>query len=151
MKKRTIVGLTCLVVLVAMASAPAHGATRQEQMQEIEEDLSLTTKLVTPHKKWGKGDVNGPIFISGKIALEPLDVGRRERFSQHLLIPQALDGIALLRFLKGVGDGQQRENDYEQYDLFGFHARATSCRYISFVRRRSHRRAMPKRAGRRLV
>ena len=45
--------------LVLLLAAPAAFAAMTEQ--EVEQEHSLVTQLVTPHKKWAKGYVGGPV------------------------------------------------------------------------------------------
>jgi hypothetical protein len=58
MNRWTLASLTCLAILPAAhvsackASAPAD---------ELEEDHSLASKHVTPHKPWGRDYAGGPV------------------------------------------------------------------------------------------
>ena len=58
MIRGTLASLACFGIAL-VGEVPARGANTNAQ--EVEEDHSLASRLVTPHKAWGRGFAGGPI------------------------------------------------------------------------------------------
>lgn len=103
MVRWNIVGLTCLAVALAgHLPAAASGTTAQE----VEEDHSLASDFVTPHKPWARGYAGGPIdalFIvhSGPGVGDWSDLGTRLR--EVIELTQRFDVRAEAILLAGPG------------------------------------------------
>jgi len=97
----------CLLLLALLApSLPARADTNA---REVEEDCSLQSSLVTPHKAWARGHVGGRIRALFFIYTGPYegtweDTGTRVRDVVELTQRFDLDGEAVL--FCGQGDGR---------------------------------------------
>lgn len=66
--------LWALCALIAVLAVPS-AADLDEQAREVEEDCSVDSDLVTPHKPWGRGHVGGPLRALFFVYTGPYDGG----------------------------------------------------------------------------
>ena len=104
MNRWALAWLTCLGILLAVyVSASSAGTTADE----VEEDHSLASKHVTPHKPWGRGYAGGPVralfFVhAGHSSGEWNDIGPRLR--EVVELAQRFDLQAEAILFGGAGD-----------------------------------------------
>lgn len=124
-----------VLMLLANLAVPAVGSTNAT---EVEEDNSLASTLVTPHKAWAKGYVGGPVrtlfFIytgpydgawedTGTRVREAVELGQRFDLQSDAVL-YCGSGEGLWHF-HGQGLGEQRarkllQTPYQLYVIAGF-------------------------------
>ena len=126
--------LACAAALAALPALPSMAATNE---REVEEDQSLASQFVTPHKEWAKDHVGGPVrglFIvhAGSYSGKWFAPGTRLREVVELQQRFDLDGDAILCGGRGKANdflgldlGKQRaerllSKPYDVYVLAGF-------------------------------
>ncbi|MEN6640901.1 MAG: beta-galactosidase [Armatimonadia bacterium] len=127
-----------LAVLVAMVATTAYAAAA-EDAQEVEEDHSLQTAIVTPHTDWGTGYTGGPIralfFIyagsyggqwsePGMRMREVVELGQRFDIKGDAVLYASGGGSGAWNF-HGLKTGAERaekllEKPYDLYVIGGF-------------------------------
>ncbi|MCD6360421.1 MAG: hypothetical protein J7M38_06090, partial [Armatimonadetes bacterium] len=131
MKFRSSIALLCLL------SAAAAFARPPATPEEVEENQSLQTDLVTPHKPWARGHVSGPIralffVFAGHYGGQWDEPGTRLREVVELMERFDLDADAVFYSRRGntwsfhggrLGEERARrllEKPYELYVIAGF-------------------------------
>lgn len=135
MKSRYVYALTWMLAVLFVAGAVVGAGDMPAQ--EVEEDNSLVSDLVTPHTPWGRGYSRGPLRVlfflySGPYEGTWEDTGTRVREAVEMMQRFDLQADAALFcgrgetwVFHGLGQGEARaerllENTYDLYVIGGF-------------------------------
>lgn len=117
---------TALLLLLALAATPCVAA--DTVAEELEQDSSLASDLVTPHKSWAKGYAQGPVralFVLAGGSGTYIEPDTKIREAVELMERFDVTGDAVIaggkQFYQGkVGEARARRLLQTPYDVYVF-------------------------------